>query len=100
MLELREHGYLTAVGGELKIPFGPRFGLRGEAVYKQQELAETDAMPGNGPITPLGLATLKGFAALRRAVVLAAGDERMLPIRGCSCPPASTGATAAPSRTA
>ena len=42
-LELREHGTLAAVGGELTVPLGTRFGLRAEAVYKQQQLAEVDA---------------------------------------------------------
>jgi len=86
MLELREHGYVAAVGGELTIPFGPRLGLRGEAVYKQQELAETDAAPGNGPVTPLGLATLKGFAAYGEMWFWLAGDERMLPVPGLQLP--------------
>ena len=44
-LELREHGTVAAFGGELTIPFGTRFGLRGEGVYKRQQLAETEAPP-------------------------------------------------------
>src|SRR6185436_4331295 len=85
-LELREHGTLAAAGGELTIPFGTRFGLRGEGIYKQQSLAETDATPGAGPVTPLGAATLKGFAAYGELWLWLAGDERMLPVPGLQLP--------------
>ena len=68
------------------IPFGTRFGLRGEAVYKRQELAETDAAPGERPVTPLGTATLDGIAAYGELWLWVAGDERMLPVPGLQLP--------------
>jgi hypothetical protein len=85
-LELRENGYMTAVGGELTVPFGNRFGLRGEGVYKQQDLAETDAAPSTGPVIPLGNATLKAFSAYGEVWFWLAGDERMLPAPGLQLP--------------
>jgi hypothetical protein len=84
-LELREDGILMAVGGELTVPVGNRFGVRGEGVYKQQDLAETDATPGN-PVTKLGTATLKGFSAYGEAWFWLAGDDRMLPMPGLQLP--------------
>jgi len=85
-LELLENGYVTAFGGELTLPFGNRFGIRGEGVYKQQKLGEVDAAPSVGPITPLGNATLKGFAAYADAWFWLAGDDRMLPVPGLQLP--------------
>jgi hypothetical protein len=85
MLELRENGNLMAVGGELTIPFGNRFGIRGEGVYKEQTLAETDATPGS-PVTALGTAKLKGFSAYGEAWFWLAGDDRMLPAPGLQLP--------------
>jgi hypothetical protein len=85
-LELREHGTLTAFGGELTIPFGTRFGLRGEGVYKRQQLAETDVTLASAPPTVLGTATLDGIAAYGELWLWLAGDERMLPAPGLQLP--------------
>jgi hypothetical protein len=84
--ELREHGTLAAAGAELTVPFGPRFGVRAEVIYKQQALAETDATPGTGPVTPLSETMLKGFAAYGDVWFWLAGDERMLPAPGLQLP--------------
>ncbi len=48
-MELREDGPLTAAGGELNLPLGPRFGLRGEFVWKRQRLLEADTTLGATP---------------------------------------------------
>ena len=85
-LELRENGFVKAVGGELTVPFGNRFGVRAEGVYKEQDLAETDAAPTAGPVPPLGNATLKGFSAYGEAWFWLAGDDRMLPAPGLQLP--------------
>lgn len=85
-LELREHGTLTAFGGELSIPFGKRFGLRGEGVYKRQQLAEAEAPLANVPPTVLGTATLDGISAYGELWLWLAGDERMLPVPGLQLP--------------
>jgi hypothetical protein len=85
-LELREHGTIVAAGAELSLPLGTRFGLRGEFVYKQQKLAETDADPANGPMTPLGTPQLNAMAAYGELWLWLAGDERMLPAPGLQLP--------------
>ena len=46
--ELHEQGTVTAFGGELNLPIGDRFGLRGEVVWKRQHLAEDDTSQGAG----------------------------------------------------
>jgi hypothetical protein len=85
-LELRENGNVAAFGGELTIPFGTRFGLRGEAIYKQQQLAEVDASMANAPVTVLGSANLKGLSSYGEMWLWLAGDERMLPAPGLQLP--------------
>ena len=85
-LQLREHGTLTAFGGELTLPFGKRFGLRGEGVYKRQQLAETDETVASAPTTVLGTATLDGIAAYGEVWLWLAGDDRMLPVPGLQLP--------------
>jgi Phosphate-selective porin O and P len=83
-LELRENGYVAAFAGELSVPFGTRFGLRGEGVYKRQQLAEVD--PAAMPVVPLGAATLTGLAGYGELWMWLAGDERMLPAPGLQLP--------------
>ena len=85
-LELREHGTLTAFGGELTIPFGTRFGLRGEGVYKRQQLAEADVTLPDAPAAVLGTATLDGISAYGELWLWLAGDDRMLPVPGLQLP--------------
>ena len=53
---------VTAFGGELNLPLGTRFGMRGEGVFKRQQLAETDSA-GQRPGQAIGpTATLSGIA--------------------------------------
>jgi hypothetical protein len=85
-LELREHGIVTAVGGELSIPFGRHFGLRGEAVYKQQRLAETEAAPLTGPLTVMGTPQLNALSAYGEMWLWLAADDQMLPTPGLELP--------------
>jgi len=85
-LELREHGTVLAVAGELSLPLGSRFGLRGEFVYKQQRLAETEAPPLTGPLTPMSTPQLNAMAGYGEVWLWLAGDERMLPVPGLQLP--------------
>ena len=85
-LELREHGIVSAVGGELSIPFGTRFGVRGEVVYKQQRLAETEAPPLTGPLTVMGTPQLNALSAYGEMWLWLAGDDQMLPAPGLELP--------------
>jgi hypothetical protein len=75
-----------AVGGELSIPFGTRFGVRGEAVYKQQQLAETEAPPVTGPLTVMGTPQLTALSAYGEMWLWLAGDDHMLPAPGLELP--------------
>jgi hypothetical protein len=84
-LELRENGTVLAAGGELSLPFGNRFGLRGEFVYKQQQLAETEADPA-GTVSAVGLPKLSAMAGYGELWFWLAGDERMLPAPGLQLP--------------
>lgn len=84
--QLREHGTLTAFGAELSIPFGSRFGLRGEGVYKRQQLAEADVTLADAPAAVLGTATLDGISAYGELWLWLAGDGRMLPVPGLQLP--------------
>jgi hypothetical protein len=84
--ELREHGIVTAVAGELSLPFGSRFGLRGEFVYKQQRLAETEAPPLTGPLYAMSTPQLNAMAGYGEVWLWLAGDDRMLPVPGLQLP--------------
>jgi hypothetical protein len=84
-LEMREHGTVTAFAGELSIPFGTRFGVRAEGVYKRQRIAETE-VTANAPLTVLGSATLEGLAGYGEVWLWLAGDDRMLPAPGLQLP--------------
>jgi hypothetical protein len=84
--QLREHGYVAAFAGELSVPMGTRFGLRGEGVFKRQQLAETDVPTGTTPVNVRGSATLTGIAAYGEMWFWLAGDERMLPVPGLQLP--------------
>jgi phosphate-selective porin O/P len=85
-LEMREHGTVAAFGGELTIPFGTHFGVRGEGVYKRQQLAEVDVTSSTGPVTALGSATLDGVSGYGELWLWLAGDDRMLPTPGLELP--------------
>jgi len=84
--ELRENGYIAAFAGELSIPFGKHIGLRGEGLFKQQQLAEAQVVTGNAPINAQGNATLTERAGYGELWIWLAGDERMLPAPGLELP--------------
>jgi hypothetical protein len=86
--ELHQFGRMLAVGGEVNLPLGSTFGLRAEAVYKDQVLSEddiTNLAQGVMPL-PMGAAELKGIAGYAEAWVWLLGDERQLPQPGLELP--------------
>jgi Phosphate-selective porin O and P len=86
-LALREQGTVEAFGGELNLPIGPRFGLRGEVVWKRQQLAEANAtlLPA-APVAPLGNAVLHGIAGYGEVWFWLIGDDHLLPAPGRELP--------------
>jgi hypothetical protein len=86
-LALREQGSVEAFGGELSLPIGSRFGLRGEVVWKRQQLAEADAslLPA-GPLMPQGNAVLHGVAGYGEVWFWLLGDDQLLPAPGRELP--------------
>jgi phosphate-selective porin len=82
--ELHEQGTATALGGELNLPIGNRFGLRGEVVWKRQHLAEDDTTQGLA--TPVGAATLDGIGGYGELWFWLLGDDRLLPAPGLELP--------------
>jgi hypothetical protein len=86
-LALREQGSLRALGAELNLPFGARFGLRAELVWKRQDLAEADAsLPAGAPLVALGHAVLHGLAGYGELWCWLLGDDRLLPAPGRELP--------------
>jgi len=95
-LALREQGSLRALGAELNLPFGSRFGVRGELVWKRQDLAEADAsLPAGAPLVALGHAVLHGLAGYGELWCWLLGDDRLLPAPGRELP-RPAGATGPP----
>ena len=84
--ELHEQGTATAIGGELNLPIGDRFGLRGEVVWKRQHLAEDDT--SQGLATPVGAATLDGLSGYGEILVLATGGRPAAPRARAGAAPA------------
>jgi hypothetical protein len=82
--ELHEQGNATAFGGELNLPIGERFGLRGEVVWKRQHLVENDTSAS--PSAPVGDAVLDGIAAYGEVWFWLWGDARLLPAPGLELP--------------
>ena len=96
LLALREQGTLRALGAELNLPFGSRFGLRAELVWKRQDLAEADAsLPAGAPLVALGHAVLHGLAGYGEIWCWLLGDDHLLPAPGRELPRRS-GATDPP----
>ena len=81
---LYEQGTIQAFGGELNLPLGARFGLRGELVWKKQHLVES-ALTANG-VTPLSLATLDGIAGYGELWLWVLGDQSTRPLPGYELP--------------
>ncbi len=86
--ELHAQGTATAFGGELNLPIGDRFGLRGEVVWKRQHLIETSATP----TAPVGDATLDGISGYGEVWFWIWGDARLLPPPGLELPLRVSGA--------
>jgi hypothetical protein len=84
--QLLENGYLVAFAAELSLPLGPRFGMRGEGVFRQQQLAESEVVTGTAPVSAAGNATLTGIGGYGELWLWLAGDERMLPAPGLQLP--------------
>jgi phosphate-selective porin len=82
--ELHEQGTVTALGGELNLPLGDRFGLRGEVVWRRQHLSEDDT--SQGLATPVGDATLAGISGYGELWFWLLGDDRLLPAPGMELP--------------
>jgi phosphate-selective porin len=82
--ELHEQGTVTALGGELNLPIGDRFGVRGEVVWKKQHLVENDTTMSPG--TPVGDAVLDGFSGYGEIWFWLWGDARQLPAPGYELP--------------
>jgi phosphate-selective porin len=80
--ELHAQGTATAFGGELNLPIGERFGLRGEVVWKRQHLIETSGSPG----AAVGDATLDGISGYGEVWFWIWGDARLLPPPGLELP--------------
>jgi phosphate-selective porin len=83
-LSAREQGSIQAFAGELNLPIGPRFGLRGELVWKKQHLVE-GAVVSNG-VNPLASATLQGLAGYGEVWFWLLGDQRLRPAPGYQLP--------------
>jgi phosphate-selective porin len=82
--ELHEQGSVTAFGGELNLPIGDRFGLRGEVVWKRQHLSEDDT--SQGLTTPVDDATLDGIGGYGELWFWLLGNDSLLPAPGLELP--------------
>lgn len=86
-LELHERGNLLAFAGELSIPVNHVFGLRGEAVFKKQDLGEDSIVPADGTtITTLGRAKMQALGGYVEAWAWLVGDDLQLPRPGYQLP--------------
>jgi Phosphate-selective porin O and P len=74
-LELHQHGPMLVLGGEVNLPVGHLFGVRGEAIFKKQDLAEDNV----GTNMMSGQAKLQGIGAYGEAWLWLLGDDRQLP---------------------
>ncbi|MES1157870.1 MAG: hypothetical protein ABUL67_02100 [Haliangium ochraceum] len=83
-MALHEHGATEAFAGELNLPLGARFGLRGEFVWKKQHLSE--GTEGAAGFTPMGAATLDGIAAYGELWFWILGDQGLLAAPGFELP--------------
>lgn len=82
--ELHEQGTSTAFGGELNLPIGDRFGVRGEVVWKRQHLSELNT--NASPSAPVGDALLDGISGYGEIWFWLLGDSRLLPAPGLELP--------------
>jgi hypothetical protein len=84
-LDLLQNGSTLTLGGEVNLPVGHQFGVRGEVISKQQNLVEASIQAGTAP-TPKGNATLQGIGGYGEAWLWLLGDDRQLPRPGFELP--------------
>ena len=87
-LELHENGTVPPLGGELNLPIGHRFGLRGEVVWKRQHLRGGPRHHRRARHRRSATATLEGIAGYGELWFWLLGDDRLLPApgpRSCRC---------------
>jgi hypothetical protein len=82
--ELHEQGTATALGGELNLPIGDRWGMRGEIVWKRQHLNEIDTSAS--PSAPVGDAVLDGIGGYGEIWCWLLADGSLLPAPGYELP--------------
>ncbi len=86
-MELHQDGAMLALAGEVNLPLGNVIGLRGEAVFKKQDLIEADiSLAGQGMLRRTGLAHLQGIGAYGELYLWLMGDQRLLPRPGLELP--------------
>ncbi|MDB4981161.1 MAG: hypothetical protein JWM82_1913 [Myxococcales bacterium] len=85
-LALRQNGPLLAVGGEVNVPIGNLFGVRGELFFKKQDLTEDSVGTMGASVMTLGRAKLQALGGYAEAYVWLLGDDRMLPRPGFELP--------------
>jgi hypothetical protein len=79
---LTERGKMLALAGELSVPVTHDFGLRGELIFKKQDLAEDDLTT----MMTSGRATLQAIGAYGEVWAWLLGDDRQLPAPGRQLP--------------
>ncbi len=89
---VHEQGTIEAFAGELNLPIGEHFGLRGEFVWKKQELAD-GTLDATGAFSPAGAATLDGIAAYGELWFWVLGNQQNRSAPGLELPlrPSTTG---------
>jgi Phosphate-selective porin O and P len=83
---LRQNGSLLAFGGELNLPIGNLFGVRGEFFFKKQNLTEDSVGATGASLMTLGRAKLQALGGYGEAYVWLLGDDRLLPRPGLELP--------------
>jgi hypothetical protein len=83
---LHERGKVLALAGELSIPIAHLFGLRGEVVWKKQDLAEDQLNPDGSTLMPGGRASFQGIGGYGEVWAWLLGDDRQLPAPGLQLP--------------
>jgi Phosphate-selective porin O and P len=76
--QLRQVGRRAEAAVELDAPLAPRYGARGEILWRRSPLSEEDVTDPSRPVI-LGGANLDGWAAYGEAWFWALGDERSAP---------------------
>jgi phosphate-selective porin len=85
-LDLHESGPTLTLGGELNLPIGRQFGVRGEGILKQQDLSEDSVAADGTTLSTMGRAKLNAIGAYGEAWLWLLGDDRQLPRPGFELP--------------